>query len=216
MSQMTDAQILTDDEVVAIGVRRSLPWPGGAPTVTSDEHAIEGAAFRGDRSLFVRGLLTDDDDIGGEIFALTRSVFDARGRILVYLGDEAFGLSSWEHASVHYPATDGWVLETITPLGVHRLSRRPLADHRIFLETLLSSVVEHGPARDSADGARNAVWLCVLSLGADGARLAAARRDSVVTGVVIAGEGGLSVDGALAESPVSTAIELLVSNAESS
>ena len=61
MIATTEPVYLTDDEVVALGVRARLPWPSIVPTViTTDVQEVGRAAERGTRSLMARGLLAVD------------------------------------------------------------------------------------------------------------------------------------------------------------
>lgn len=55
--------MLTDEEVVAVGVRLAAPWRTVLPTVDlASEERVLAAIMRGSRSLYVRGLLDPDSD----------------------------------------------------------------------------------------------------------------------------------------------------------
>jgi hypothetical protein len=166
--------LLTDDEVIALAVAREMVWPGGTPTVDTESRAqLIGAAFRGDRSLLARGLLHGDDG-GSPAESIGDWVNDAPGRIVVYIGDDRLARSSWGIASAHYPSAEGWLLETVSAVGLHRFSVEALSDHRTYLDALLKGAEQAGP-----EGVDDGQRLCLLATTPRGVLLATGRRGEV-------------------------------------
>lgn len=210
MPQVPDhALLLTDDEVVALACARSVAWPGGLPTVDDEDRSqLLAAAFRGDRSLLVRGLRRPDNP-DSEAETLADAVIGSPARITVYLGDSTFARATWGLASSHYGGGDEWVLETISPVGIHRFDRQPVDDHLGYLGALLAGGVEAGPKPDqsavvTAEGGPE--WLCMLSESATTTTLVAARHGEVVLGPVEIVNGTLRLAGALAPADLASAV----------
>jgi hypothetical protein len=181
-----DPVVLTDDEAVALAVRRQAPWPGGLPTIEATEATVADAAFRGDRSLFVRGLQDD-----AALVDVVDALLAASRRLIVYLGDEEFRRASWGYASAHYVATGDWVFETVTPVGIHKLLRQPSEDHQAYVRALLDGAMSAGPPVDETQDDRPS-WLCAIAESNEGGALVAARRDEVVCGPVATNSGPLA------------------------
>lgn len=187
---MTDL-VLTDDEAVAIGIDFDRPWRTALPTVSMDDlNELRAASFRGHRSLAARGLLTDGGAFDPPMSALCSMALTTDAFITVYLADDAYLLAGWGVMSGHYPASDGWVFESVNPVGIHRLTTLPAAEHRAYFEALLGGAEESGPAGGGEDG--GAKWLCVLATAPASSALAVARRGSVHVGPVNFVEGKVS------------------------
>ena len=224
--------LLTDDEVVAVALDRGTFWPGGLPTVAADDPAdLAAASNRGHRSLLVRGLLGDTGRItpGGSL-AVATEVAGAAAHVSVFLADDDYRRASWGMASSHFPTATGWVLETITPTGVHHLTVHDADEHRRYLEAVLDSASRLGPApapageaRDGADapggfpgedGAvrRTATSVCILAVAPAGALLARARRGEVGLARVDLAEGRIAGAEVVASVPA-TAVACLMRTA---
>lgn len=186
---MTDPLLLTDDEVAALAATRSATWPGGTPTLDlADHEQAAAAAFRGSRSLLVRGLRGEVGQ-GSEVEAMAEVAISAAGAITVYLGSSDFRRVGWGLASSHYAGDSDWLLETISPVGIHRLGWQPAHDHLVFLEALLQAAVDAGPETAGETTKTQAEWLCMLAVGPRGATLTAAKRGSIVIGPVELDDG---------------------------
>ena len=177
---MTEILLLTDEEVVALAAAREAAWPGGIPTVEGTERAVREAAFRGGRSLYVRGLSTDDGGLTQGLSDLVEIVIGGRSRIVGYLGDAEYRRNGWGMASTHYvaPTDRDWIFETVSPVGVHQLAQQPIETHRSHLETVLQAAFGLGPEQGAGPG-EPAEWLCLLAEGPELGVLVAARRGEV-------------------------------------
>lgn len=168
---------LTDDEVLAIASDRDAPWPGPVPTVrTWEPDQLSSSGARGTRALLVRRLLDDVGTLEPTVSDLTQRVLTMQGQIQVAVCGGDFQRLNWDYSSAHYCTggeDDGWVLETVTPSGIHSLSVQDRADHAMYLEAMLASAIAE-PA-PSAPG-EPSPWLCAASRRRDGAVIAAARQ----------------------------------------
>jgi hypothetical protein len=216
---VTDSLVLTDDEVVALAVARSSPWPSDLPTVdVTDPGQLEAAAFRGNRSLLVRGLLDDDGAASGDAAEVAASVLGTDRRLVVFLSDLEFRRAGWGLASSHHPSsTNGWLFEGVNALGLHAFAARPLSDHREYLEALLEGAVQAGPRSSEGEPtSRGGEWLCMIArAGADRAVLARARRDELGIGIVPIADGQMGELGRLEVSEPKAAVEQLTAAAAS-
>jgi hypothetical protein len=207
--------VLTDDEVVAVAVQESQPWPVALPTVPNgDPDALAAASFRGHRSLSVRGLLNDEGGLTLSIASLCSGIPGADSFLAVFLADNSFQRAGWGVMSCHYPSTAEWIVESINPLGIHRIARIPTSEQRSYLSAMLSGGQHAGPIADSSGVDGTPTWLCVMSVAPRGCVLAAARKDEIYAGEAILREGevaqfhsGLPVD-------TQTAIQRLMTNFE--
>lgn len=170
--------LLTDDEVVALATSAGRPWPGGLPTVAIDEGSLVAAGFRGNRSLFVRGLI-DDEGIPPK----AATVLAGEGHIHVYLADDEFAVASWGLSTSHHPAGDGgrWIFESVSAVGVHTLVSQAAEENRVYLEAILQAAFEKGPSVD-ADVSGSATQICVIAVRRDESFLVTARLGSIVGG----------------------------------
>lgn len=133
---------LTDDEVIALGVRARTPWPGPTPTVdVAEEGALAAAAGRGERSLYVRDLVVDDPAdprgmLDADLERLLTPVFERQVVCSVFLADSEL---NWYPAGlnvVYYRTPDDQCLvESVSSGGVHELGPVPR-------EVALGSVAE--------------------------------------------------------------------------
>ncbi len=174
-----DAQtvLLTDDELVAVALDRESFWPGPLPTVDiEDVAALTAAALRGQRSLFVRGLLAADRGLDPDLDREIAPLAGQQDCRTVYLADAGFQRASWAYASTHHPAGTRWIVEEVTAAGVHRFVPVSSAENREYFRILLATAVEAGPG--TAEEGEPA-WLCITAAWAGGAGLVAARRGEV-------------------------------------
>ncbi len=190
---MTESLLLTDEEVVALAARHDSAWPGGIPTADGTESAVREAVFRGDRSLYVRGLRSDDGGLTPGLADLLDAVLNSHRRIVGYLGDADYQRDGWGMASAHYAAADDWVFEAVNPLGIHEFVHRPRDEHRSYMETSLQAALDGGPDQLSGRGDSPA-WFCLLADTPEGGLIAAARRgDLRLAELEGDGEGEVSV-----------------------
>jgi hypothetical protein len=204
---------LTDDEVAALAVEFVGPWPTGMPTVLeTDPGAVTAASFRGRRSLVVRGLVDDAGEIDSALLSLCSIIPAGGASILVYLADAAFDLAGWGVLSGHYPSEESWVLETLSPTGIHHVSRVPAIDHCVYLEALLLGAEQAGPETAGSGGreVKSPALLCALARGPGGAVLAAARHGEIVIGGVSLGNERVVPDRALSLTTAHDAVSALV------
>lgn len=186
-----DALELTDDEVVAVAVDDGHYWPVDLRTVATSAESLREASFRGHRSLAVRGLLRPDGRLDVAAAAVCAGVVGTEAFVTVYLAGADMRAAGWGTVSAHYPGDRDWVLDVTTPIGVHRISRQPVEDHRSYLEAMLSGAEQAGP-EGQGGGPERPQWLCAVAVAPVGAQLAVARR-----GVIHAGPATLADDGAL-------------------
>lgn len=214
---MSDHVLLTDDEVVALAAGRSDAWPGGLPTIDANSREeLVAAAFRGSRSLLVRrtGAIGGPDPV---VESIADSVLGALGRVVVYLGNQEFRRASWGLSSLHHCTGDGWLLETISPVGIHSLGLRPVEEHRAYLAALLRGAIDAGPDQEvGASSGAESEWLCMLGEGPARSVLAVARRGVLLIGDVDVVEGWPRVSKSLEPSNPKTAIGRLVASVDRS
>lgn len=178
---MDDPLLLTDDEVAALAADRGRPWPAALPTIDDSEPGpLAAAAFRGARSLFVRGLGVGEPG-RADLDAFLDEVLGATCRIEVFLGDETMRVKSHALASAHHVLSSGWVFEAISVIGVHRLTRLPSQEHLEYIGALLAGASSHGPRVDGTSEAPSvaADWLCASAIGPEGGVLVRSRRNEV-------------------------------------
>lgn len=204
--------MLTDDEVVAIAVDRGSFWPGALPTVsTQDGGALAEASFRGHRSLVVRGVLEGNGRLCATADHLASDIPGCRAFATVFLADDRLQRANWGLASSHYPAEDGWVLETVTPMGIHDLSIQKLDDHRRYMEALLEGARRAGPEdqQEAGEVPTAASSICILGIGAGRTIVATARRGSVQAGIATLDAGGVCDTELRSSSPRAAVAEIL-------
>ena len=206
-----DSLLLTDDEVVALGLSAGQLWPAALPSVdVQEDAAVSAAGFRGNRSLVVRGLRTEDGTSHAETTAA--GVLGAERRVNVYLGDHDYRVTSYAISSAHHRGPSGdWLFETVSVVGVHRLAARPVDDHRAYLRALLEAAVAHGPEPDGS-GEGGASWFCVTAETAASGAIVAARRSEVLMGELLRTDTGPRAS-ALAPIEVDEAVSALLGEA---
>lgn len=205
---MNHPLLLTDDEAVALASRGPHPWTGGIPTVEGTVEALEAAVFRGNRSLYVRGLLNEQGTPSSEINAVVGPLLAAPGRVIVYLGDANCRRDSWGMASAIHVVGDQWVFETVSPVGVHQLHFLEQQDHLEYLRAVLKAAVDAGPDHGS-DRTQSSMFLCALAERGETALLACAKKGEVRIGAVRPGGEHPTVEDQVATS-VSEACEQLI------
>lgn len=187
---MADSLLLTDDELAALAARRPAPWPSGLPTVAGDDDAVRAAVFRGNRSLLVRGIHPGEGDAGGPLGPVDE-VFGVERRSIVYLGDADLRRSSWGLATAHYRLDDDrWLMERISPIGIHEFEVGAPSAQREHLAGLLRTAHDTGPQDPGEDDV--AQWLCVALESPDDNRIIAAHRAAAFV-VDVEVNGGESV-----------------------
>lgn len=158
---------LTDDEVVALGVRSSTPWPSPVPTVNvTDAAEIRLSASRGSRSLLVRGLLSEDPaaNLKGKLEDLVRTVLEGELVVATYLVDASLALSLAGVATAGYSmGGEDWIAEIIAPAGIHYLQGESDDGCLTAARDVLDHCFRAGPDKlvMSAEG-EAATFACVL------------------------------------------------------
>lgn len=169
--------VLTDDELVAIAIDGGSFWPGPLPTVDiEDVEALTASALRGQRSLFVRGLVDGDGELETHLAREIRPLAGRMDSYTVYLADAGFQRASWAFATAHYETRTDWVIEEVSAPGVHRFVHVAPAENREYFRILLATAVEAGPENPDEDAP---AWLCIAAAHADGAAVTAARRGEI-------------------------------------
>lgn len=118
--------LLTDDEIVTLAAAAGVTWPFGLNTVAAKDDAVAAAAFRGGRSLAVRGLADPDagrlrpqqdlmDLVGALAASSTHVVAQVCERALPAVPRGAMVLAG--------RTPEGWVIDSVTSAGVHVLRR---------------------------------------------------------------------------------------------
>lgn len=176
MEPTNDEQLLlTDDEVIAIAARRESFWPTVFPSVdVEDRDALVNATFRGLRSLVARELA---DDAAVPVASVAKLADTACGRtdvISVYVGDDGFQRASLAMASAHYRSGNEWLLETISPAGLHGFSWCSQENTVRYLQMLLDAALL-AEVPKSAEPDAPLLRLCIAFGERDGATVLAAR-----------------------------------------
>lgn len=172
MSDMTSTTntdtYLTDDELTAVAVELNGAWPLPLPTVAvEDATALEAAALRGLRSLILRGGYDADTGLTPSLSSLAQ-VLGSTTALVAYVGDDDGRVLGWDVGYGAAPSSDGWLLDEINALGVHRLSWVASDDAVAeFFTTVLSAVADgQVPAGDGRA-------LCLSRATGSGARVLA-------------------------------------------
>lgn len=109
-------QLITDDELVAIAVSLGVPWRGLLPTVQVATDELRRAAFRGSRSLAIRGL-------ADRTLEMMRLVVKSEPRLLAFVSAEASPMVPAASGVGIYPTPSASVmLDIALPTGVHDFS----------------------------------------------------------------------------------------------
>ncbi len=140
-----NTQSLTDDELVAIALSAEAAWPGPVPTVQVENPAeLAVASMRGQRSLAVRGLVAEDGVLSDGLVRLRDVARSRTAQILVYLGDAAFAQASAAMLLAGFATDDGWLLDVITPSGIHDFRVLEAEALAAYLAGILAPVAEGG------------------------------------------------------------------------
>lgn len=142
--------VLTDDEVVGLTTHGEGPWPSPTPTVTAtDQELVLTAAMRGLRSLFVRGFIDDSNSLAAEL-DVARKLVGRDTFTLVFPADEKLNRASWSFSTSHFRDSDGWIIEKVDGIGIHRIATATNEDRtsglscvmRLFYQEELPSTVD--------------------------------------------------------------------------
>jgi hypothetical protein len=201
--------LLTDDEVIAVAVARETYWPAGTPTVdVRDDSQLAAAVFRGNRSLTARGIgPASAESNDGDPLAAISGLPGGDRLVTVHLADESFNRSSLGPATAHYPGPQTWILESISPAGIHAFAELDRQDHIDYLTSVVQGVERSGPDREAPDVPP---WLCVLAVSPERNLLVAARRGSVRLGAVTFAADGALVPSELVEVTADAAVSAVV------
>ena len=170
--------LLTDDEVAAVAAMTGGVWPSPLPTVdVRDPEALLSATFRGMRSLEVRNLI-GADGLASDELADAAIVPPRLDMTCVFLAKADLNRAAWRYSSTHYRETDGWLVEGVDSIGVHRLGRVTGAERREALRSLFEAACSGSlDAGETSEASR----LVVMEV-----------RDGRPTAVVTAQPGGLA------------------------
>lgn len=181
----TSVLVLTDDEILAVGIRLGRPWPTLLPTVDlGDDAGVLEAFRRGIRSLIARRLMTENEDrtVDGR---LTRLVADVAGSPLwwgTYLCDADLLLVRQEMTvSQFHKSADRWVTEVTTEAGLHYLQYSDTKDCLKATSALHDEGFAGRPLSPAgADGADDGLSVCTAGYrDAHAAMAVTTRRDEV-------------------------------------
>ncbi len=130
---------LTDDEVVALALGLGRAWPASVPTVDLDDvDAVRAAGLRGERSLFVRGLVDGDGGIDPALVPILELCGAEKRLTIVVIGADLAPVPT-AFVTVHYRFEEAWWLESISPVGVHEFVAADVAEHRAYVLGFLES-----------------------------------------------------------------------------
>ena len=160
---MESTLVLTDDELVSIAADADAPIPVALPTVdVDDEYAVAAAVVRGQRSLFVRELIGEEDD---SRIAQLQLGLSGRARLSCYVGDRTLSRFVPVPATTWLPVGDGFLRIHEGPVGthvvVHDSADSALREIQGVLRTALESSAQPG-----ADE-RVELWICVAAVTTD-------------------------------------------------
>lgn len=177
---MSKQVLLSDDEVVAAAVRLGKDWKASLPTVrVQDPDDLLRAAARGNRSLYLRGMLTgaENTELAPEISAL---LSPAAGSFPEHLGYAARPSDPHVAAGVRFAVFESHagtkVLIVTLTNGINEISEVPRGRAREFVTAFAGAPLQTG-AEDNA-----AVLLAPL--GADSATFAVVTAKGTRTGTV--------------------------------
>lgn len=159
---------LTDDEVVILSLRGDGPWPAPTPTVDIDDReALAGAARRGERSLYVRGMLPEGEDapwsgLDPELTTLLDPALQRRLVCSVFMTDDAGRWLPQGLTLVVYRG-DGtsYLVETVSPGGVHEFGTASAEVAFGSVDELVAAAWEGGVR--TAETAPPTATLCVAA-----------------------------------------------------
>ena len=152
-------ELLTDDEVVFLASATNSGWPLPLLTIRLDvQEAVTAAAFRGYRSLLVRGLAgreNDENTISKELAEAIEEIGRSTRMTMAHVSDlDSIGLEG--SATVLFECGTRLLLDSITVTGVHALGDSGLAEAK---QSMLSFARSRYELKASAEQLRTCVLL---------------------------------------------------------
>jgi len=207
--------ILTDDELVAIAVRAGAAWKGLLPTVSVDSVAsLLRAAFRGNRSLVVRGLCSSDGSRIMPEMADAVSAASTAPLVLAFVAAENSPLAPTSAGVGVFPLEPtGLVIDVTLANGLHEITRGEIGQAQEVLLGMARLYQSNG----SFQGA--GYVLTMLENGSTGpnSRALVVSRDETTLHHCMVGEKGDSVLGeGMLQQSLAAAVALMLPEIESS
>lgn len=154
----------TDDELVCIAADVEAPVPVPVATVdVNDEQSFVIAGLRGQRSLFVRGLL-DPDRVDERILALQEGL-TGQARLICFAGDTHFLRFAPVPATTWLPVGSGFLRVEEGPLGTHVATQESTAATRDAVTEVLRAAESTDPSAKSEGGLD--LWICFVAVTKD-------------------------------------------------
>jgi hypothetical protein len=155
--------VLTDDEVVAVAVEHGGGWPTALPSVDAgDGVAVREAAWRGRRSLAVRGLVGADAGDDVTLDCVRRDAVGARAVLGLHVGGDPVHRTPPPFVVDAYACGSEWLVDTVSEHGVHGF-RHFTHDALIDLMTALAGDAFRRGVDDGSGAAR--LWVAVAADG---------------------------------------------------
>jgi hypothetical protein len=189
----TDQAVLTDDEIVALSRRFGRPWRAVLPSLDpGDADGLAQAAFRGERSLLARGLLsaTDADlEIDPDLAGLVSTAVSGEVTVSAFTADRELTFDPSGFTYLNYSANDAdeVLVEVVAGIGLHRFGQLTRGEAAAALTTLAGTV--HGGSQDPAEGrVSDTLCLALPALSPAQRTIFAVRPGVVETGTVTLAE----------------------------
>ncbi|WP_395245244.1 hypothetical protein ACGGZK_05420 [Agromyces sp. MMS24-K17] len=201
-------ELLTDDEIVAVAGARGVGWPVPLVSVAGEERAITAAAFRGLRSLIVRGRARATGDGRTEIepalaATVERAAKAPRVVIAHVSGGDLAGLAG--AAAAVFIDDRGIVLDVADATGVHALEESDAATARARIVAFARTRFAPAPGLSLSSAG------CVLIAASGEDRVLRVRPDHVEVGRVDLDDDGPRF--AAASTTTFDAVDAFVANA---
>tara|TARA_R110002020_G_scaffold77567_2_gene195784 strand:+ start:3819 stop:4472 length:654 start_codon:yes stop_codon:yes gene_type:complete len=173
--------LLTDDEIAALAASTNRAWPLPLLTVPAHASALKAAAFRGLRSLVVRGFATpldrEETTIAPE---LLRLMVRAGGAACVRIAHVSrLTDANIAGASVAvFEDESGALVDTANAMGIHAIEECRVADSLPLVSDFVSTRFDPDEAAHLSSG------LCILVANSRDSRVARVRPGLIEIGVV--------------------------------
>lgn len=151
----------TDDEFVSIAADVDAPVPVPLTTVdVLDDASFVVASIRGQRSLFVRGLIATDE-VDERIEVLQEGLV-GQARLTCFVGDRHLSRFIPVPATTWLPVEGGFVRLEEGPLGTHAATRESIEDVRVAV----NEIVRVAMASDAKEhtGDELDLWVCIVAI----------------------------------------------------
>ena len=110
---------LSDDELMFVSLMSNQPWRSPLPTIVMSEQShIIAAGLRGRRSLMIRDLISEDDELDNSL-QIVLDTFEAKSVDVTLICDQQLERTTWTLSTTHYPVEDYWIMEAFDETGIH-------------------------------------------------------------------------------------------------